>query len=212
MENLTNCYLFKYLNKQEIEKLKSIAKKVNFKKGNILFYEREEPKYLILLTSGILHVYKTDMKGNKITIHYFYPNSLIAEITNLEHLPYPATAEFVKDGEVLLIDYEKFEKEFLKNPQISYEFIKSLAKKIKFLENVITNDIIMNSTSRVAKFIYENEDDFLSMKKSEIAQNLHMTPETLSRVLKKLKKLKLIEKYENSYKILNREGLKSIYE
>lgn len=212
MENLTNCYLFKYLNEQEIKKLKSITKKVNFKKGNILFYEGEEPKYLILLTSGILHVYKTDMKGNKITIHYFYPNSLIAEITNLEHLPYPATAEFVKDGEVLLIDYEKFEKEFLKNPQISYEFIKSLVKKIKFLENVITNDIVMNSTSRVAKFIYEHEDDFLSMKKSEIAQNLHMAPETLSRVLKKLKKLKLIEKYENSYKILNREGLKSIYE
>lgn len=70
----------------------------------------------------------------------------------------------------------------------------------------------MDSTARVAKFVYEHEDDFLQMKNSQIAQNLNIAPETLSRVFKKLKTLKLIEKGKNGYKILNREGLKSIYE
>ncbi len=212
MENLKKYYLFENLGEEELRRLKSISKKVSFKKGGMLFFEGEEPKSLILLTDGILQVYKTDSKGNKIILHHFYPISLIAEIVNLEKIPYPASAEFVTDGEAVLIDYEIFEQEFLKNPDISFMFIKSLTKKIKFLEDVITNNIVMNSTARVAKFIYEHEEDFIKMKKSQIAQTLHIAPETFSRILKKFKTMKLIEKDEEGFKVLNKEGLKSLYE
>lgn len=212
MENLKKFYLFENLNENQLKRLKDISKKIDYKKGALLFYEGDEPKNLILLIDGILQVYKTDIKGNKIILHHFYPTSLIAEIVNLENMPYPASAEFVTDGQAILIDYSIFEKEFLKNPEISFIFVKSLTKKIKFLEDVITNNIVMNSTARVAKFIYEHEDDFINLKKSQIAEKLHIAPETFSRILKKLKTLKLIKKDENGFVVINKEGLKSIYE
>ncbi len=212
MENLSKYYLFENLNEDQLKKLKEISKTTNFTKGTMLFFEGEKPKSLILLTDGILQVYKTDSKGNKIILHHFYPVSLIAEIVNLENMPYPASAEFITDGQAVLIDYKEFEQEFLKNPDISFMFIKSLTKKIKFLEDVITNNIVMNSTARVAKFIYEHEDDFIKMKKSQIAEKLHIAPETFSRILKKLKTLKLIEKNEDGFRVINKEGLRSIYE
>lgn len=212
METLSRFYLFENLDDDQLEKLKSISKKVNYKKGSVLFFEGEKPKSLILLTDGILQIYKTDQKGNKIVLHNFFPNSLIAEIVNLENIPYPASAEFITDGQAVLIDYEAFEKDFLKNPEFCFIFIKSLTKKIKYLEDVITNNIVMNSTARVAKFIYEHEDDFIRLKKSQIAEKLHIAPETLSRILKKLKTLKLIEKNKDGFRVVNKEGLKSIYE
>ncbi|WP_187648290.1 Crp/Fnr family transcriptional regulator [Nitrosophilus labii] len=212
MENLSKYYLFENLNEDQLKKLKKISKTYNYTKGTMLFFEGEKPKSLILLTDGILQVYKTDTKGNKIILHHFYPVSLIAEIVNLENMPYPASAEFITDGQAVLIDYKEFEQEFLRNPDISFMFIKSLTKKIKFLEDVITNNIVMNSTARVAKFIYEHEEDFIKMKKSQIAEKLHIAPETFSRILKKLKTLKLIEKNEDGFKIVNKEGLRSIYE
>jgi len=212
MKSLSKFYLFENLNSEQLEKLKSISKTVNYKKGTVLFFEGEKPKSLILLTDGILQIYKTDQKGNKIVLHNFFPNSLIAEIVNLENISYPASAEFVTDGQAVLIDYESFEKDFLKNSEFCFIFIKSLTKKIKYLEDVITNNIVMNSTARVAKFIYEHEDEFIKLKKSQIAEKLHIAPETLSRILKKLKTMKFIEKKEDGFHISNKEGLKSLYE
>ncbi|HIE35546.1 MAG TPA: cyclic nucleotide-binding domain-containing protein, partial [Campylobacterales bacterium] len=112
MENLKKFYLFENLNENQLKRLKDISKKIDYKKGALLFYEGDEPKNLILLIDGILQVYKTDIKGNKIILHHFYPTSLIAEIVNLENMPYPASAEFVTDGQAILIDYSIFEKEF----------------------------------------------------------------------------------------------------
>jgi len=206
-----NFYLFENLNKTQFDLLKDISVLKTFKSGNILFYEGDKPKHLILLVTGILQIFKTDYKGNKIVLHNFYPNSLIAEMVNLEQLKYPASGVFITDGEALLIDYEKFEKYFLKDPEISFLFIKQLNKKIKYLEDVIINNIVMDSTTRVAKYLYEHEEEFKNLKKSQVAEYLHLKPETLSRIFKKLKVMNLITENRGKISILNKEGLKALY-
>jgi len=49
------------------------------------------------------------------------------------------------------------------------------------------------------------------LKKSHIAADLNMTPETLSRILKKLATLGLIEKRKDEIAVLDREGLETFY-
>ena len=83
--------------------------------------------------------------------------------------------------------------------------------KIKNLESVISLNIVLDSTARIAKYICENEEA-LTMKHSQLAQYLHMTPETLSRMIKKLVTLELVEKTSNGYIITNREGLQVLFE
>ncbi len=212
MEAIEKFYLFDNLPEEKLKRLKEISKVQNFSKGEIAFFEGDRSKYLMLLTRGILQIYKSDAKGNKIVLHVFYPHTLIAEIVNFENMPYPATGEFLTDGTAILIDYEKFEKEFLKNPEVAFIIIKSLTNKIRYLEHVITNDLVLSSTARVAKFIYEHEREFLDLKKNEIAELLNITPETLSRILAKFKKLGLLQKEKSNYVVCNREGLHSFFE
>ncbi len=211
MDSLRNFYLFKHLDEKKFARLKEISKIVEYKKGTILFFEGDEAKSLIVLIDGVLQVYKTDQKGNKVILHHFFPLDVIAEIVNLEHMRYPASAEFETDGKAMVIDYEAFEKEFLKDPEVSFAFIKSLSKKIKYLENVIATNLMMNSTARVAKFICEHEQEMKRLKKSYIAADLNMTPETLSRILKKLATLGLIKKSKDEIEVLDREGLETFY-
>jgi CRP/FNR family transcriptional regulator len=210
-EALKHFYLFKHMDDAQIERLKEISSIVEYKKGTILFFEGDETKNLYILLDGILQVYKTDQKGNKVILHHFFPIDLIAEIVNLEHMRYPASAEFETDGKVLAINYEIFEKEFLKDPEVAFALIKSLSKKIKYLENVIATNLVMNSTARVAKFICEHGHEISKLKKSLIAADLNMTPETLSRILKKLSTLGLIEKQKDEIIILDKEGLETFY-
>jgi CRP/FNR family transcriptional regulator len=208
---LKDFFLFSHLDEKQLNCLLSISNLVEYKKGSILFLEGEKPKSLIILIDGILKVYKTDMKGNTIILHRFYPVDLIAELVNLEHISYPASAEFETDGKAILIYYKEFEKQFLKDPEISFAFIKSLSKKIKCLENAIATSLVMNSTAKVAKFICEHGHEITKLKKSMIAANLNMAPETLSRTLKKLSILKLIKREKDEIIILDKEGLTTFY-
>ncbi len=210
-QDLKKISFFENLDDKELELISSFSKKRNFSAGEILFYEKEIPSSLILLTEGILKVYKTDPKNNEIVLHRFQPMDLVAEVALFEGIPYPASASFDVDGSVVEIDFNKFKKHFFNNPEITFNLFKSLSQKIKNLERIISLNIVLDSTARIAKYICEN-DNALDIKHSQLAQYLHMTPETLSRVLKKLVVLELIEKVSNKYVVKDRERLMVLFE
>jgi CRP/FNR family transcriptional regulator len=211
IDELRKVSIFENLKEEEFKILSSFSTLKTYKEGEILFYEKDIPDSLILLIHGALKLYKTNPKGNEIIIHKFFPNSIVAEMPLLESIPYPASAQFEREGSVIKIDFNKFKKEFLSNPDVAFNFFKSLSQKIKALENVIALNIVLDSTSRVAKYICENEGA-LSMKHSQIAQYLDMTPETLSRIFKKLVTLELIKKSSQTYTITNDAGLRVLFE
>jgi len=211
IQTLREISFFKNLDDESLSLLATISRKRNFSKGEVLFYEKEEPKYLTMLIDGILKVYKTDPKNNEIVLHRFYNKVLIAEMAVIEGMPYPASAMFESDGTVIEIDFVKFKENFLSNPDISFGFFRSLTQKIKYLEDVIALNVVLDSTARVAKYICENEEA-LAMKHNQLSQHLHMTPETLSRIFKKFVKLGFIEKVASSYVIIDRESLSILFE
>jgi CRP/FNR family transcriptional regulator len=192
------------------KELLNITTKKTFSKDEILFYKGDEPKYLHLLTSGIVKIYKHDTKGNEIIIHNITAPSFIAEIANYNDIPYPANCTFESDSEVYLIDYDKFKRSFLNKPEVSMLFIKSLTKKIKALENFITLNLSSDSSVRIAKFLCENEHILPTLKQVKIASILNITPETLSRKITKFKKEGLIETNRGKIKILNKSELSLI--
>ncbi len=212
MIDLRQFYFFENLSDEQLKIISSFAVRKKMNKGSIVFYEKDLPKTLTLLTVGVLKVYKTDPKNNEIVMGRFKPTSLIAEMAVLEGIPYPASAVFETDGEIIQIDFDRFKKEFLHDPDISFALFKSLSKKIRYLESVIALNVVLDSTARLAKFIYDTEGALTQYKHYQIAEQLHMTPETLSRTFKKLVILDLLEKVSNGYRIKNKEGLHVLFE
>jgi len=211
IQELRKVNIFENLSESELKLLSSFCVRKSYVNGEIVFYEKDTPTSLLILIMGTLRVYKTNPKGNEIIINKFYPTSLVAEMPLLENIAYPASATFESKGVMLEIDFTRFKKEFLQNSEVAFRFFKSLSQKIKTLENVIALNVVLDSTSRVAKYICENKDA-LKMKHSELAQYLDMTPETLSRMFKKLLTLGLVEKKNAEYKIVNKEGLRVLFE
>ena len=156
----------------------------------------------------MVKLYKHDFKENEVVLHTLCAPNLIAEIANFEESLYPASCSFESDGVIYRIDYEKFKERFLSKSGICMVFIKSLTKKIKALESFINYSITTDSYTKIAKFIYENEEILKSIKQIKIASILNIAPETLSRNITRLKKEKIIDKDEGYIKIIDREKLK----
>jgi len=192
MNNNINIELFEELSQDQNNRLYEISSIKNYSKGNIIFYEDDKPEKLHLLLDGIIKVYKVDPKGNEVIMHFFQAQTLIAETAHMQRISYPATAICETDSQLLEIDYELFENEFLRNPDISFKIIESLSKKVKALQNVITTNLTMDTFSKVCKFIYENQNHIDELSHRKIAAILNITPETLSRNIATLKKEELV--------------------
>lgn len=208
---LEEFWFFTSLNEKELKALQNITIKKEYKKGEILFYAKDEPRFLHLLSSGIVKLYKHDFKENEVVLHHLCAPNLIAEIANFEESPYPASCAFESDSVIYLIDYKKFKALFLSKSEIAMVFIKSLTKKIKALESFINYSITADSYTKIAKFLYENEAILRTITQVKIASLLNITPETVSRNISKLKKEKIIEKSEGFIQILDYKKLKSAY-
>lgn len=209
-EKLRKLTLFKMLDDSEIKSLSMISTLKKLSRDNILFYEGEKAKYFYLLLEGYLKLYKTDLKGNEIVIHYFTQPSFIAEMASLENINFPATAIAMHDKvEVLLIDQEKFFEILQTDAHFSFHLIKSITLKIKHLELVINRNMVYDAMTKVCSFIQENPKNMQNAKNKEIANFLNMAPETLSRILSKLRKLEIIDK---NNMVLDEDKLKALVE
>ena len=129
MEDLRKISFFETLDEKELKLLSTFSRKKTFSKGEVVFYEKDMPNSLILLTEGVLKVYKTDLKNNEIVLHRFKPTSLVAEMVTLEGFPYPASGVFDTDGTIIEIDFEKFKKEFFNNPEVALTSLDHSLKK-----------------------------------------------------------------------------------
>ncbi|NQY52417.1 MAG: Crp/Fnr family transcriptional regulator [Campylobacteraceae bacterium] len=205
---LKKLFLFEDMSENLLDEIKKISSVVKLNKGNILFYEGDDPKYLHILAKGTLKLYKVTSSDKELIIKFFHENELIAEFANFENISYPATSEALTSCEVLKIDFEEFKKIMQTNVNITMKIQASLIKKIKTLENIISTHLILDTKQKVAKYIVEHNVDFFKTKNILIAQMLNMTPETLSRTLKVFKDNNLIN---ISKKEINEEILKTYY-
>ncbi len=193
--------LFSSLGEDELLALEKISQLSDYKEGDTLFVAGEVSSVLMLLIEGVVSIFKHDDKGNEIIIGYFKRYELLAEAATLRHSPLPSSGRFQTDGRLIKIDVEAFESLFIMHPTISYAIIQSLLQKIELLQQNIHFNIASSSIDKIMHFYKENPKLSLDLKQYEIASILGMTPETLSRNIRKLLGENKLEKVSTGYKL-----------
>ena len=208
LQKLRNVYLLKDVCDETLKEIAKYTSYLKLSKDNILFYEGEDSKCLYLLIKGIVKFYKTSSNNKEIIIKYYHSNEFIAEVSNLEHLPYPATGKSFTDIEVLKIDFGNLKHLLYSDANLALVIQTSLIRRIRNLENIIHFDVVLTSNERIAKYICDNTKEFFNTKRLIIAEILNITPETLSRRLKVFENDGWID-YKD--KTINKEKLQSLF-
>jgi len=179
--------MFSHLTPQQRRQIEQIGIIRHYHEGEIVFYEGDESRYFHFLLEGEVSIIKTTASTETILIHRFHAPSLIAEAATLKHIPYPASCESLHSSIILKISSGPFLKLLQNDPSLSIALISSLTQKISALERSLQRYSAPNAMAKVARLIREDKNVFQRLKGIEIARLIGITPETLSRTVKKLK-------------------------
>ena len=211
MVKLQDIPMFSALGDSYIKELKNSIHIKHYTKDSIVFYEGDKSEYMYILLEGSVKLYKTSPKGSQIQINRFSAPSLIAEFACFEKEPFPASCEFVTDGIIGLLHFDKLY-EYLNQADFSLELIKSLTGKVMILSALVHKETILSSEAKVADLMIKKIAIFNRLKNNEIASILNLTPETFSRILTKFKKEGIISVENHKLIVLNKDALFAIVE
>ncbi len=211
---LYNLDFFKCLNEAQIDELLSYVDLLDCNEEEVLFYEHEIKQKFFYLLQGELRFYRIDRFDNEIFLYRLEHDCMVTDFVDIHTLklkPCFANCVFTKKSQILSIEYEYFVHILKHNTNLYKNLILESSKRIERLEKIINRDIVYDGTAKVACMIDKDYERFNVLKKHEIAYELHMQPETLSRILAKMARNSLIKIQKNKITILNKKALQDIY-
>ena len=212
-QSIRSLDFFENLSDEQIDVLSNFSFISKYEKDSILFYETDLKTNLLFLVSGLIKIYKYDKFDNEIFLYHIYSNSLISELSNINtnEIFCFSNASFIEDSVVLSIDFLKLQEHFLNNNLLVKELMNSLLKKTNQLQSLVNRELVFDATAKVAYMLVSDLKMFNNLKRQDVSFMLHIQPETLSRVLKKLSRDNIIE-VENQQVIIKDEiALNSIF-
>ena len=212
-QSIKSLDFFENLSDNQIDILSNFSFISKYEKDSILFYETDLKTNLLFLVNGLIKIYKYDKFDNEIFLYHIYSNSLISELSNINtnEIFCFSNASFIEDSVVLSIDFLKLQEHFLNNNLLVKELMNSLLKKTNQLQSLVNRELVFDATAKVAYMLVSDLKMFNNLKRQDVSFMLHIQPETLSRVLKKLSRDNIIE-IENQQVIIKDEiALNSIF-
>jgi len=206
---------FSCLKLDTLKKLSEITVLRECVSSDILFYEKDSQNEIYYLIDGSIKFYKVDRFDNEIFLYKLLSDSIVFDIAKMcdEHImTCYANAEFLEDSKILVFNNIEFKKLMQFDQDFMKIVLRESFKMIQQLQCIISRDVVFDGTAKVAHMLVNDLKNFNTLKKHEIAYMLHIQPETLSRILKKLTRNGTIEIEKNRVIILNIEDLKEIYE
>lgn len=188
---LATTHLFGGLKPEHRMKLAHKAFLRELTKNETLFHEGQKGEVLYLLVTGQVQVHKTDAEGNQAVIKIFKPGEMFAQVILFERQDYPVTAVALAPSTVLGL-YRRDVLSELKYEPFRNDFIAQLMQRQRFLASRLSALATPDVEERLRSFLRDHYGPCTSvvckLRRKDVAAAIGVTPETLSRLLGRLKK------------------------
>lgn len=187
--------LFRGLSDDDVQAILSGAAIKTYPKGYVLFSREEPVDYFYFVFDGWVKVFRETIDGGEAIIGIFTRGETLAEAMAFIGGNYPASAEVVEEARVLPIRSANFVRYLKENPGVGLTMLSSLSQRMHHLVGEIESLKTQTASQRVANFLLHlcktNDGEarvLLPYDKSVISARLGIQPESLSRILSRLRK------------------------
>jgi len=182
--------LFRSLSSGHRAQVAAICLPRKLRKRELLFTEGERGHAVYLCARGSVRLFKSGPGGQEVAIRVIPPGEVFAEVILFEQNRYPVSAIALEDGLVFLLPRFQFEC-LLADPGFRRDFIANLIAKMRYLAEQVQSMTTDDVESRFFRFLeaYGGAEEIrIPLSKKDVAAAIGTTPETLSRVLLKLRR------------------------
>lgn len=167
----------------------------SFRKGDIIFSEGIKGTYFCVLLEGAVRLNKTAPDGREVIVRIIRNGEMFAEVILFEDENFPVSAVALKQTKIFKIPRTQF-LDLLKEEEFRNDFITVIMRKQRYLAERILHLTTYDVEERFFRFLedtYGRKNSYIiDLNKQDIASAIGTIPETLSRLLSRLRKRGLI--------------------
>lgn len=186
--------IFNGLPEEDVSRIAGYASRQSLAKDEILFEEGAEVRGFYIVTKGLIKAYRIGESGREQLIHLVHPDESFAEPAVAGLPGYPAHTKALEKTEVILIPAAEFLDHLKTQTDLSLRMLASLSRHLHELVTTIENYKLRDAETRLLHWLLHRCEDGalsavirLSISKGTLASELGTRPETLSRILAKLR-------------------------
>jgi len=189
--------IFAGLSREEKMEIAEIASTRSFERGEMIYRAGDKGGILFVLHTGRAKLFRLNLSGKEQVLRLVGPGEFIGELSLFSSLPLTDNAQALEATTMCILQGERLKELMAKYPSIAFKVLDELSRRLEKAENRIEEINLSPVTKRVAGALLElsegKQEVFLPMTKGDLASQLGMTQETLSRKLTALEKDGLIK-------------------
>ncbi|WLR42380.1 Crp/Fnr family transcriptional regulator [Bacillus carboniphilus] len=191
------------------ELLTSIGTTRKIKAHSYLFREGDEASELYLITSGRYQISKLTSDGKELYLRICKEKDIIGELILYAYQPkYMLSALSLTDSEVMAVKVDVLEQKLLKNPELTFEFMRWFSIHVRRLQTKIADLVINGKKGALYSTLIRLSNSYgiktkegvlidLHLTNNELAKFCSATRESINRMLSDLRKKKVISIQED---------------
>lgn len=192
---LRQTYLFQDLTDCQLDEVVSGLRTKQLEDGGSLFRQGDPARWFYVLREGHIALYRQSAEGRESIIAIVGPDEVFGEeLLFLETASHDLNARAVGDCTLLRIDRAGFRSFLEGSPSLGFRLMGTLYRRQRLLFDHIERLTLQDATQRLMAYLLDQVSSEggpqrleLALPKSTLASHLAIQPETLSRILARLK-------------------------
>ncbi len=212
------------LNDAQLARVVAHASMVELNEGDWLFSQDDAATRFFFVRSGQMRLFRLSADGDQKVIELLSAGQTFAEaLMFMGTGRYPVCAAALGPARLIGIDAADFVAMLRESPETSFALLGDLSRRLHGLIAEIDSLTLISATGRVARWLlarlpaeHGDEDSesrrtlALDMRKSVLASRLSITPETWSRITRRLSEDGIIAVDGQRITVLNRSALRAL--
>jgi CRP/FNR family transcriptional regulator, dissimilatory nitrate respiration regulator len=213
IKNIEIFPIFSSLPKEYLSKMENISQIRRYQAGKTIFIENDPGIGFYGIIDGKVKIFKISPFGKEHILHIFGQGEIFAEVAVFSGQDFPANAMALEESVLVFFPRDRFKALLADNPDLSLSLLGLMSMRLRQLVNKVEELSLKEVPARLAThflLLRENtgRDEFdLDVNKSQLAALLGTIPETLSRVIRKMKDEELIKVTGSKIELLDIQSL-----
>lgn len=207
------------LSPEEHTLLNSYTRPLNFKEGQLIFYENGVPTGVFIIKKGKVKIFKTGIYGKEQIFYIYKEGDLFGYHALLANEKYEDASQTIEDCEILFINKDDFQTLLEKIPSLKHLLIQNMSHEFGVLVNTITILAQKTLRARLALYLLKLYDTYhdkttntsiINLPREDLANIIGTARESLGRLLKQFKEEKLISVNKREIELIDIQKLRAI--